>query len=321
MNTALDPLPGSTAAPVQLALQLRKVPQRKWRAHGSGAASQWEHARCASRRRVGLGDGASPKAEGPSGTTEALPPCSHSLFEARFESPTRAPSGTWRGPTANPTGSLQAPSGTSHWELAGSQWDLPLAVAASGRAAKAPIVGRAAARDSADCAGRPPVRPRCPPRAQVRGRVGPGTPAHPRDAPLTHPLVLAGMSANEAPSQVRKRKCVTDAELSADQKHFLTQFVKAFVRKRPGPSRTASTAAAQGGAGLRAMDLLVRPCPRPPARRSRRPPHPNPSMPRIRRQTSWSTRWTPESSRISSPSRPHPRRSLAEVPLVRRLHS
>ena len=173
--------------------------------------------------------------------------------------------------------------------------------------------------DSADC-GPPPVRPRCPPRAQARGRVGPGTPAHPRDAPLTHPLVLAGMSANEAPSQVRKRKCVTDAELSADQKHFLTQFAKAFVRKRPGPSRTASTAAAQGGAGLRVMDLLVPPCPRPPARRSRRPPHPNPSMPRIRRQTSWSTRWTPESSRISSPSRPHPRRSLAEVPLVRRLH-
>ena len=129
----------------------RKVPQRKWRAHGSGAASQWEHAGCASRRRVGLGDGASPKAEGPSGTTEALPPCSHSLFEARFESPTRAPSGTWRGPTGNPTGSLQAPSGTSHWDLAGSQWDLPLAVAASGRAAEAPIVGRAAARDSADC--------------------------------------------------------------------------------------------------------------------------------------------------------------------------
>ena len=173
--------------------------------------------------------------------------------------------------------------------------------------------------DSADC-GPPPVRPRCPPRAQARGRVGPGTPAHPRDAPLTHPLVLAGMSANEAPSQVRKRKCVTDAELPSDQKHFLTQFVKAFVRKRPRPSRTASTAAAQGGAGLRVMDLLVRPCPRPPARRSRRPPHPNPSMPRIRRQTSWSTRWTPESSRISSPSRPHPRRSLAEVPLVRRLH-
>ena len=95
----------------------RKVPQRKWRAHGSGAASQWEHAGCASRRRVGLGDGASPKAEGPSGTTEALPPCSHSLFEARFESPTRAPSGTWRGPTGNPTGSLQAPSGTSHSRL------------------------------------------------------------------------------------------------------------------------------------------------------------------------------------------------------------
>ena len=50
---------------------------------------------------------------------------------------------------------------------------------------------------------------------------------------------------------------MTDAELPSDQKHFLTQFVKAFVRKRPGPSRTASTAAAQGGAGLRAMDLLV----------------------------------------------------------------
>ena len=83
--------------------------------------------------------------------------------------------------------------------------------------------------------------------------------------------------------------------------------------------RQHSCSARRGGA-LRVMDLLVRPCPRPPARRSRRPPHPNPSMPRIRRQTSWSTRWTPESSRISSPSRPHPRRSLAEVPLVRRLH-
>ena len=286
----------------------RKVPQRKWRAHGSGAASQWEHAGCASRRRVGLGDGASPKAEGPSGTTEALPPCSHSLFEARFESPTRAPSGTWRGPTGNPTGSLQAPSGTSH-----SRLQRP-----AGRPRRQSW--GAQPRATRPTAGRPPVRPRCPPRAQARGRVGPGTPAHPRDAPLTHPLVLAGMSANEAPSQVRKRKGVTDAELPSDQKHFLTQFVKAFVRKRPGPSRTASTAAAQGGAGLRAMDLLVRPCPRPPARRSRRPPHPNPSMPRIRRQTSWSTRWTPESSRISSPSRPHPRRSLAEVPLVRRLH-
>ena len=34
----------------------RKVPQRKWRAHGSGAASQWGHAGGASRRRVGPGD-------------------------------------------------------------------------------------------------------------------------------------------------------------------------------------------------------------------------------------------------------------------------
>ena len=121
-------------------MYFRKVPQRKWRAHGSGAASQWEHAGCASRRRVGLGDGASPKAEGPSGTTEALPPCSHSLFEARFEkSHSRS---QW---------DLARSHWESHWELAGSQWDLPLAVAASGRAAEAPIVGRAAARDSADC--------------------------------------------------------------------------------------------------------------------------------------------------------------------------
>ena len=224
------------------------------------------------------------------------------------EVPLGIPLGACRLPVGPPTGSLQAPSGTSH-----SRLQRP-----AGRPRRQSW--GAQPRATRPTAGRPPVRPRCPPRAQARGRVGPGTPAHPRDAPLTHPLVLAGMSANEAPSQVRKRKGVTDAELSADQKHFLTQFVKAFVRKRPGPSRTASTAAAQGGAGLRAMDLLVRPCPRPPARRSRRPPHPNPSMPRIRRQTSWSTRWTPESSRISSPSRPHPRRSLAEVPLVRRLH-
>ena len=45
----------------------RKVPQRKWRAHGSGAASEWEHAEGASRRRVGPGEGASPKARVPVG--------------------------------------------------------------------------------------------------------------------------------------------------------------------------------------------------------------------------------------------------------------
>lgn len=45
----------------------RKVPQRKWRAHGSGAASQWGHAGGASRRRVGPGEGASPKARVPVG--------------------------------------------------------------------------------------------------------------------------------------------------------------------------------------------------------------------------------------------------------------
>ena len=126
--------------------------------------------------------------------------------------PLALPVGPGEVPLGIPLGACKLPVGPTG--STGSQWDLPLAVAASGRAAEAPIVGRAAARDSADC-GPPPVRPRCPPRAQARGRVGPGTPAHPRDAPLTHPLVLAGMSANEAPSQVRKRKCVTDAELSA----------------------------------------------------------------------------------------------------------
>ena len=37
-------------------LENRKVPRRKWRAHGSGAASEWEHA-----------EGASPKARVPVG--------------------------------------------------------------------------------------------------------------------------------------------------------------------------------------------------------------------------------------------------------------
>jgi hypothetical protein len=40
---------------------------------------------------------------------EALPPCAHSLFEPRFESPTRRP---------------KAPSGISQWDLRSSHWEV-----------------------------------------------------------------------------------------------------------------------------------------------------------------------------------------------------
>ena len=68
--------------------------------------------------------------EGPSGAREPRPWCSHSLFEARFESPTRAPSGTWRGSPWErakvPVGARDPPSGTSEapsGRWASTEWD------------------------------------------------------------------------------------------------------------------------------------------------------------------------------------------------------
>ena len=104
-----------------------------------------------------------------------------------------------------------------------------------------------------------------------------------RDAPLTHPLALAGMSTSNASVRPQgKRKPVTDAELPAELKHFYNQYAKTFLTQRSGAARTASTAASQGGTALLAMDFLVRPSLPPttalplalPTQTCPRPPHP-----------------------------------------------
>ena len=109
-----------------------------------------------------------------------------------------------------------------------------------------------------------------------------------RDAPLTHPLALAGMSTSNASVRPQgKRKPVTDAELPAELKHFYNQYAKTFLTQRSGAARTASTAASQGGTALLAMDFLVRPSLPPTPALSLALPTPKPAdaLP-IRRQTS-----------------------------------
>ena len=57
----------------------------------------------------------------------AAPPCSHSLFESQFESPTRPPTGTWRRPLGVPVGRRDAPSGSARraeWDLGGAEWEV-----------------------------------------------------------------------------------------------------------------------------------------------------------------------------------------------------
>ena len=57
----------------------------------------------------------------------AAPPCSHSLFESQFESPTRRPTGTWRRPLGVPVGRRDAPSGSARraeWDLGGAEWEV-----------------------------------------------------------------------------------------------------------------------------------------------------------------------------------------------------
>ena len=183
------------------------------------------------------------------------------------------------GFSKRPLGACETPSGSlrnSQWELA----KLPVGAlqAPSGSANTRPV-SRPRSAATRRASGPPPVRPRCPTRAQARGR--PRVPA--RDAPLTHPLALAGMSTSNASVRPQgKRKPVTDAELPAELKHFYNQYAKTFLTQRSGAARTASTAASQGGTALLAMDFLVRPSlpPTPalplalPTQTCPRPPHP-----------------------------------------------
>ena len=209
--------------------------------------------------------------------------------------PPKAPSGMPSGIFETATGSLR----NSQWELA----KLPVGAskAPSGSANTRPV-SRPRSAATRRASGPPPVRPRCPTRAQARGR--PRVPA--RDAPLTHPLALAGMSTSNASVRPQgKRKPVTDAELPAELKHFYNQYAKTFLTQRSGAARTASTAASQGGTALLAMDFLVRPSlPPPPPFPSPSPPKPAPALP-IRRQTSPFARRIkrPPSSRQYAPRR------------------
>ena len=67
------------------------------------------------------------RAEAPPCPVRAAPPCSHSLFESQFESPTRPPTGTWRRPLGVPVGRRDAPSGSARraeWDLGGAEWEV-----------------------------------------------------------------------------------------------------------------------------------------------------------------------------------------------------
>ena len=124
MSTRMSSFSQLQPLPIPLVLHVvttttRKVPQRKWRAHGSGApptrAGEWDPARAPRHPR------------GTQWGEAAAPPCSHSLFESQFESPTRPPTGTWRRPLGVPVGTRDAPSGSARraeWDLGGAEWEV-----------------------------------------------------------------------------------------------------------------------------------------------------------------------------------------------------